>query len=83
MGLSDKEKENVANFGYKVGGYATGAGVAGMIVGTAMADTVAANMAGGAIGAGIGAGLAVGHQIYKAHQGRKKHLQDGIDNARQ
>lgn len=83
MGLSDKEKDNIARFGEKVGGYATGASVVGMAVGTSIADTVAANITGGVIGAGIGAGLAVGHQIYKAHQGRKKHLQDGIDNARQ
>jgi len=83
MGLSDKEKNNVANFGYKVSGIATGAGFAGMAIGTAMADTVASNIAGGTIGAAIGAASAVGHQIYTAHQGRKKHLQDGIDNARQ
>lgn len=70
MALSPKEKENVSNFGQKIGGYATGASVAGMAVGTAMADTVASNMAGGLIGAGIGAGLAVGHQIYKARKHR-------------
>jgi hypothetical protein len=87
--MNNKTKENLENFGYKVGGSALGTGFVGMAAGQGLANygligagAVGAGITGAAIAGGIGAAAAVGHQIVKAHKSRKQHAAEAFHNAR-
>ena len=87
--MNNKTKQNVENFGYKVGGSALGTGFLGMTAGQGLANyglisagAVGAGITGAAIAGGIGAAAAVGHQIVKARKARQAHAADGFHGAR-
>lgn len=87
--MNKKTKENVEQFGYKVGGSALAGGFPGMMVGQGLANygligasAVGAGITGAAIAGGIGAAAAVGHQIVKARKARQAHAAEGFNEAR-
>ena len=87
--MNNKTKDNLEQFGYKVGGSALATGLPGMAVGQGLANyglisasAVGAGITGAAIAGGIGAAAAVGHQIVKARKARQQHAADGFNEAR-
>lgn len=69
--MNKKTRQNLRDFGAKVGSVATGTGAAGLVVGQAVAygagmPFVPAGIVGAGLGAAIGAGSVIAHQRSKA-----------------